>query len=449
MERVDDRPMSDETGPMPASVGPGDRSEPGVPASRAGPPRPVLIGLGVAAAIVLVLVAVLLLRPGDEPVGEASPSPTAIPTLSPTAATTPSETAQPSATPAATAPAIPESWSEAARFSEAGKRYALGDLVTWSGSLVAVGTLYDEPGRGVFGPPPPHTGIVWRSADGTDWTDATPDGTFDQVELAHLFETSDGALIVIGTVWGSDANASSRAWETHDGQSWAPIELNGVPSATWINQVASGARGHAAGPYYSADGRNWELTLAETQVASVAAGDEGFVASDGTATQVVASADGREWFDAVAFGDGSLIAAPRGGDWIATTTAFDTQGDAETEVATWRSADGLEWSHVADFELGSFTRPDLTCFEVPDVLHGLASITVMGTTLFGMCGEGAIVSPGASYATLDGASWMKLPFGDQTYAAGAAMAGGRVVIGTDGRTNAPVTDVVFWISEAP
>ena len=61
------------------------------------------------------------------------------------------------------------------------------------------GTLYDEVGRGVFGPPPSHAGRVWRSTDGTEWTDASPrPATFADVELVHLFEATDGALIVIG-----------------------------------------------------------------------------------------------------------------------------------------------------------------------------------------------------------------------------------------------------------
>ena len=83
----------------------------------------------------------------------------------------------------------------------------------------------------------------------------------------------------------------------------------------------------------SADGRSWEPALADGMgISTVAAGDDGFVAATlqrpiraGRPLSVVASADGLEWFDAIAFGDGAFLTASRGGDWIATTTVFATQ----------------------------------------------------------------------------------------------------------------------------
>ena len=75
-------------------------------------------------------------------------------------------------------------------------------------------------------------------------------------------------------------------------------------------------------------------------------------------------------------------------------------------------------------------------------------MVVVETMLYFGCGEGAYVVAGASYASLDGAAWEALPFGDQAFAAGAAMIGDRVVVGTDTRTaSAPVIGVTFWISE--
>ena len=52
--------MSDEHDVMPEGPGSGDRPEPDVAATRSGLPRPALIGLGLAAAIVLVLAAIIL-----------------------------------------------------------------------------------------------------------------------------------------------------------------------------------------------------------------------------------------------------------------------------------------------------------------------------------------------------------------------------------------------------
>jgi hypothetical protein len=422
-------------------------TQPTEPQRSGGPVRPAVIGIGVFAAIAAILLAIFLLQPDPEPVGGGDPSPTLAPaSVTPEPSESAASSAAPTAEPSPSGPAtVPDGWTDVASFAEPGRRYTLGDLVAWSDGLVAVGTRYDDEARSVFGPPPPHAGRVWRSTDGTSWTDATPDGTFDQVELMQLFETNDGALIVIGAIWdGPDPRAA--AWESDDGEAWAPVQLDGIPADYGLTEVASGARGHMSGGHFSADGRTWEETIAD--VTDVAAGDEGFVATtfpEGAETgQIVASSDGLEWFDATEPDDGSFLAAPRGGDWIATTTTF---GDGAVSVATWGSANGLDWSRLGEMELESVEMSDTSCPEVPGVLHGLQSVTIVGTTL-GACGEGAVVAAGGSYASVDGAEWTRLPFGDQAYAAGAVMVGDRIVIATDARTNqADVMGVTFWISE--
>ena len=329
----------------------------------------------------------------------------------------------------------------------------------WSDGLVAVGTRYEDESRNVFGPPPQHAGQVWRSTDGTDWTDATPVGTFDDVELLHLFEVADGALIAIGQIY-NELDPVSAAWETLDGQTWTSVELAGIPENAFVLQVASGAQGHVASTYvgaeahpvYSADGRSWEATLTDPDgIHSVAAGDEGFVASTFevgvTAPKVVASSDGLEWFDATEPDDGAFLPAPRGGDWVATATTF---AESAVSVSTWGSTNGLEWSPLGEMTLAEADPTETPCAEWPGSLHGLATITVAGTVMAGLCGEGAIVTAGGSYASADGAEWTRLPFGDRAYAAGAVIVGDRVVIGTDSRTGqAESFGVTFWISGAP
>ena len=428
-----------------------------------GPPRPAIVGLGVIAAIVAIILAVILLQPQPDPVGEASPSPTTSGPSEPTEAA-PSATAEATPEPTATAvPKIAEAWTEAAVFSEPGKRYVLGDLVAWSGGFVAAGTLYEQEARNVFGPPPPHAGVVWRSTDGNEWTDARP-AVFDGIELTHLFETADGALIVIGNTY-PEIDAVSAAWETNDGETWTPVELAGVPEGASVLQVASGAQGHIASTYvgadahplYSADGRAWQPTLTEgVGITAAAAGDEGFVVSafstepEGTATQILASANGLEWLEATTPWDGGFLAAPRGGDWVATTTVFATHGEPAADVTTWQSVNGLDWSALGEMDLASGAVDGGPCLESPGILHGLTAMVVAGTLLSGPCSEGAVIAAGGSYASLDGAEWTRLPFGDHAFAAGAARLGDRVVIATDARTNqADVIGVMFWISESP
>ncbi|HEV2952094.1 MAG TPA: hypothetical protein VGZ51_08315 [Actinomycetota bacterium] len=452
--------MSGPESAVPEGAGPVWVSGPGTGAGRGGLLRPALIGLGLLGAVAAILLIVLLQRQPD-PAAEGSPSPSgASPSPAPTGSAA-SSTADPTPEPTSSAPpAIPETWTEAAVFSEAGKRYVLGDLVAWSDGLVAAGTLYEDDARGVFGPPPPRAGRVWRSTDGTDWTDATPEGTFGDVELVHLYEAADGALIVIGHAY-PEVDPVSAAWETRDGETWTPVELAGIPEGAFVQQLASGARGHVASTFvgadahalYSADGRSWEPTLDGAPLGMVAAGDEGFVASVSSddpaepSHRVVASADGREWFDATEPDDGSFLAAPRGGDWIGATTRIDPD-DRSVSVATWGSANGLEWERLGEMALAGEDPFGLDCAEIPAVLHGLSTMTVTGTVLTFGCGEGAVVTAGGSYASLDGAEWTRLPFGGQAFAAGAAMIGDRVVIGTDARTNtSDVIGITFWVSE--
>lgn len=440
--------------------------------SRSGPPpeedrarrRWAIVAVGVAVLIVVIVVAVLALGDGTD--GTATPAtPTASESVA-SASATASATAQASASsvPSAQAPSptaveapIPGEWIAAATFSEPGRRYVLGDLAAWSGGLLAVGTWYEEEGRGVFGPPPAHQGRIWRSTDGTEWTDATPADTFDQLELLHLIQTADGTLIVVGDRWTGPERAS-EAWATTDGESWESVVLDGVPAGAVMARVASGAKGHLAAAFvgneavmlYSADGRQWEATGSNvTSVGDLGAGDEGFVASifrgDG-APLIVASSDGREWFDSPTRPDGAFLVAPRGGDWLAMTTIFD---DVPT-VATSQSANGLEWSALGDVELGSLDFEGLSCSEIPGAIHGLPGLMVMGTTLSGGCGEGAVIAAGGSYASVDGAEWTRLPFGDQAFAAAAVTVGDRVIVATDTRTNrAENIGVIFWISQAP
>jgi hypothetical protein len=446
-----------------------DSTGPATPSDRTKPWRAIAV-VGGAIVVAVVVIAALTMRDNDADTaspGSASPVPSASPVSSDSVAdspSTPAATPSPSAT-AEAAAAIPENWAESAVFAENGRRYVVGDLVAWSGGLVAAGTVYEGEARSVFGPPPQHAGRVWRSTDGTDWTDATPSDTFGDVELMHLFETSDGALVVIGQVYEGELDPTSAAWETLDGETWTPIALTGMPEGVHVIQVASGARGHVASsfvvaeprPLYSADGRTWQATLGDgIGIGFVAAGDEGFVSStfstepQGSALRIVASADGHEWFDATESFEGSFLAAPRGADWIATNAEFGTVGESLVDVTTWQSANGLDWSPLGQLTLESVELDGATCFETVGALHGLPTMTVAGTILSGPCGEGAVVTAGGSYATIDGIEWTRLPFGDSAYAAAAVDVGDRVVIATDTRTNqAPVIGVTFWISEAP
>ena len=76
----------------------------------------------------------------------------------------------PSPSPRIAPAALPENWTEAAwSLPRTAGRYVVGDLVAWSGGLVAAGAPVEVRNEGtgsVFGPPPQHAGRVWRSTDG-------------------------------------------------------------------------------------------------------------------------------------------------------------------------------------------------------------------------------------------------------------------------------------------
>lgn len=435
-------------------------SAPGTDRSRR---RSAIAAVGVTVLVIALVVAALILRNDTNGAANGTVSPAASSASDAVASASVPESA--SAAPTSQEPSptstvgatVPGEWTAAATFSEPGKRYVFGDIAAWSGGLVAVGTRYEEEFRAVFGPPPAHAGRVWRSTDGIEWTDATPAGITDQVEPQHLFERADGALIVIGDTW-TGLDRTSAAWATSDGESWEPIVLEGVPAGAWITRVVSGAKGHLAAAHvgaephtlFSADGHEWESTLLDaTAVGDLGAGDEGFVASifrgDG-APLIVASSDGREWFESPTRPGGAFLVAPRGGDWQAMTTIF---GNA-LSVETSQSANGLDWSPLGTVPLASVEVEGGSCSETPGAIHGLPALAVLGTVLSYPCGEGAVVAAGASYASFDGVDWMRLPFGEQAFAAAAVTIGDRVIVVTDTRTSlAENVGVIFWISQAP
>jgi len=458
--------MSNPRRPAPEGAGPAEMTGHGAKPSDGALPWPAIAGVAGVLIVIAVIAVALQLR--DEPGAGAAPSApdasvaaTAEPSPSDTASAAPSASEAPS--PSAEAPvAIPTDWTAMATFSEAGKRYVVGDLRAWHGGQIAVGTLYEDEARGVFGPPPARTGVVWLATDGTDWAVAPVGDAFDGVELERLLVRDDGSLLAVGTSWPG-VEPVDVAWVSDDGLYWTAVELAGVPANAKIIDVAHGPRGYVASVagegsaslLFSTDGVTWEVTPADVGASDVGAGPEGFVAAvaaagpEGTTTYgVVASSDGWAWFDAGSPPRGHVLVAPRGGDWLAVATEF---GDSFAATA-WHSANGLDWTELGHVPLAdvSFSAGEtITCKETPAELHSVAGIVLLGMTLLGPCSEGGVVAAGGSYASLDGAGWTGLPFGDQATVRGAVAVNGQITAVTDTATNqAPTIGVTFW-SSAP
>ena len=476
MDSTDVRPESDPTiepaGAAAPTSGAGGSAKP--PPSD-GPPRPALIGLGVVAAIVAVLLAVLVLQPDPDAVGESSPSPTITPTSpnsepSPTASTAP-----PEATPSpATEPVA--GWQEGAAFGAEGTIERAESAARTSDGFVAVGTWYgvaDMPHSG----PVPQEGRVWLSTDGRSWEDVTPEGTFADAGLNHVYVARDGAIIAIGSIGEGGMDMTSMAWESADGRGWSETSI-GLAGPWGVNtRIVRGAKGYLAlmsaaadnlsepdrGLWLSADGRSWELVRAAAaaeQFFDIGAGDDGFAATgnrgDDNEPFTIASSDGRSWIDATAgLGDQTPI-AEQGGDWVAISNSFSSE-IRPTGAPVWSSANGLDWSESGNIPLYR-VPPDSEstegCIDVVIDLHSAGPWLIANATAgYGLCSEGRIETYGSQSISRDGQSWEVLPFpaagfdgeGARGSQVNAAFLEGETLI-LIGHASSRAT---FWFNEAP
>ena len=438
-------------------------------------PWPLVAGGGVALVAGAVLGFALLGQPDE--VGD--PSPSAVPTASPTASVEPTGTpaASPTAAvtpPAATATAAPTpgatlTWQMTASFGEGAGPASVLDVVESGGGLVAVGVEYHAPLPNL-GPTPLHTGRIWRSADGTSWEDVTPDG-FGNVTLHNVVSRPDGMVVTFGTVHEEHSSGNleatgSSAWESGDGETWSQVPT-GLPQDMVVSDVEHGGRGYLAlvgppdlsGPYelwFAADAQAWELVRTVEAGARIDAGAEGFVAAGvdfgGADPQpfAVASADGREWFDAATPPPAPTGLAAFGGDWLVVNSTFEEE--VSDRAAIWFSANGLEWTEHAEVQLESVPADPLTCVEFPSGLTSAGPWLVLASDLSYPCSEGGFVVHGTQRISIDGATWEALPFPAGTVgsshsgsavSAAVAVEGRLVLVGQSNRQAA------FWIGEQP
>ncbi len=459
----------------PEGAGSVEETGPGTTEGRGGPPRPALIGLGLLAAVAAILLLVFLLQPGPDPVGEAGPSPSATP-ASPTAEPTPAaSTATPESTPSPTAESV-AGWQEAGAFGAEGTIERAESAARTSDGFIAVGTRYgvaDMPHSG----PVPQEGRVWHSADGRWWTDVTPEGTFADAALSHVYVADDGSIIAVGAVGEGGLDATPMAWESADGRNWSQTTI-GLTGYWGVNRLVHGSRGYLAlisvapdisseaerGLWLSADGRSWELVRASEsgeQFFDIGAGDDGFVATGNLYEDVeafaIASGDGRSWIEATAAPVGRATIADQSGDWVAISQAlvFETP---PTEASVWSSANGLEWAEVGSIPLYPVApEPDGTvvCSDIVVDLHSAGPWLIANAAAgYGLCSEGRIETYGSQSLSRDGQSWEVLPFPAFAFVEEGRREGSQVnaafvesdmliLIGHAG------SRAMFWFNEAP
>jgi hypothetical protein len=353
----------------------------------------------------------------------------------------------PSAT--AAAPAGPGRAGHPGHFQ--GQAYMV-DVTAGAGRLVAVGYAY-----------PGWHATAWSSADGRSWQLVPIEGA-DEESFIDAVAAGADRLVAFGR-----RGRRPAAWSSADGASWAPVP-DGVPAedmteacpgtavATPQGFSAGGCSGPGTEPaearfWWSPDGMTWNASVLDDardgRVASIAPGPDGLVAIGtsgplATPTGSVAwtSADGTEWHKVPS---GAVLAATvlRSVTWhedgfVAVGEAIDGH-----RASVLRSADGLEWTAVADQPAFSYHDQPI---RMADVAVAPSGLVVVGHHLFGTQFGNA-----TAWVSDEGSAWERagpspvFPQGEME----AVVAAGEdiVAVGTYGAPDNHVPTV--WISPPP
>ncbi|HEY6608062.1 MAG TPA: hypothetical protein VI277_02600 [Candidatus Limnocylindria bacterium] len=427
----------------------------------------------------LAVVAAALLS-ACQPAGVATPSPSTAASSSADTTSSASPTAAATIEPTQTATAAPAAgWQEGGSFGAEGTIEHAESAVRTADGFIAVGTWYGVAAMPHSGPVP-QEGRVWHSADGRSWEDVTPEATFADAGLRHVYVADDGALIVLGMLHEASEDAIPMAWESANGRDWAQTSI-GLTGHWTVERLAHGGGGYLAqivvapdiyseferGLWFSVDGRSWERVWAESfgseigeRIIDIGAGDDGFAAT-GTRGEdiepfVIASSDGREWFEATAPPAESGPIAERGGDWVAVGTSV-VSVPRPTEATVWSSANGLLWSETGSVPLYPVEpgSGDEGCSDLVVDLHSAGPWLIANATAgYALCAEGRIRTYGSQSLSRDGRSWDVLPFPpfafDEAGAARGSQVNGAFVEGDVliliGHASSRAT---FWFNEAP
>lgn len=456
--------------------------------------RGVVIAAAVIALAAIVGIGFAILTAGREPdqasASEPAPVPSATSRPSETASAAPSleptpsvaDSVAPSPTPEPEpATGLPASWTAAATIREEGRTIVVTGMTGFDGGAIAVGTRYADDAFGVFGPPPAPTGRVWATDDGVSWTDVTPAGVFEGVQLGDVFATTDGMLVLSGTeiVDMTTFERATRVWTSEDGRAWQPGWLDPIPTDALFGPMAIGPRGYVlvtSEPdgstsnqriWHSADGRAWEATFVLSDLdeggavgglRGIEAGDEGFVAAVYRAATgdryeetpgVIATGDGRSWVIGPFGAELPDLVVPWGPDWLGMKgTSDDEAWDDGVTFQAFRSANGLDWSGAGTLTFGTVDIEDTFCVEFPVWTVVARGAAYLRTSLAYPCGEGQVHLPGRAWATEDGVTWVQLPLGDHAGIGGVVTVAGRVLIATHvGTGHGGDGGVTFWIGE--
>ncbi len=354
---------------------------------------------GVAAAIVVLIIAVVVIT---DPFGSEGPfieEPTTIPPTTtiatPTTGASETTVAPTTSTTAAFIEPPVISWVrvESDAFGGSGDVW-INDVTAGGPGLVAVGGV-------LFAPDSPYQAAIWYSADGIDWSRVPHDEQLFGDALIGSVVAGGPGFVAVGNADGLDEDGSAAVWVSEDGITWSRVPHDetalGGPVLQDIYDVTVG------GPGFVAVG--WDNPL------------EGW----DTSAAVWTSSDGLSW-DRVPHDEGIFGGADMQGMWAVTTGEtglvavgldglWSGSGGPGQPAAVWTSPDGLNWTRVPNqeqLESGHSTRGNAygsgDWAIMNDVTAGGPGFVAVGRV--GWC-SGGCDETAAAWTSVDGITWQR------------------------------------------
>jgi len=326
-------------------------------------------------------------------------------------------------------------WSQVASFET--ETLGVVGLVHGPAGYVAIG--HDLEGSTPTAGGSARRGRVWLSPDGLSWELLPPDDVFARAVLILVVVARDGSYLAFGRIEGTSGQSDEvllAVWESADGRSWRRTQI-GLSGDLVATRVVAGNEGYLlAGArvdpqryelWLSADARSWEVVRAlppttgavYEDIDAIAAGPEGFVAAGyrGQDVYVIASGDGREWFEAPPIsGLGPVPAiAPLAEDWIMAL-------GQTSPLPVWFSPNGLDWERVATLGSASDGYRGLSLVSTGDRVF--AQLTAFAGSSDG--------NPAGVWSSSDGTTWEEIDAASDHFLAGAASSGDTTVLVSTG-----------------
>ena len=332
------------------------------------------------------------------------------------------------------APFASEAWTEVMALGDESTLMVGGPITYGLAGFLMVSGLWDLSGDVGPGARDPS---LWLSADGSAWDELEMPDQSTGFTLAQLITASDGTYVAYGShsIRG-EVGAESIGLRSTDGKSWQEVET-GLPLVIDFQVIERGPAGYLlvggqtaeTNPtlWLSADGLAWELVheFAQTkrwiQIHDADGGADGYVVlgrriePEGGDYQrfAFASADGREWFirdEPFGADDQGYVfeanVSSLGRDWVATL------GHRDAPIATWFSANGLDWSEAGSLEAAPSTSAGV--FEE------------VGAQLMFSPGSGYYEGTAGVWSSTDGANWALEDFGVEVWLGGIAQGDGII-----------------------